>query len=242
MATNQNVRSLEKLVDIITGLEEFKPGQQKLQKSAMVILLTQAQNSVSKVRLAVSDYQDAIDHRAVGFSGLGLLTTRVVSALSACGALPQTVAHARAMKRKLSGYPAIKPAVAAPASAEVTPPPIEGATRRARGQDYRSITDYLDQMIDTLATVPGYQPEETDLQVASLRSKLEELRTLNRVVDRSSEQLRVARSERDALMYNGDNSVYQVGKLAKDYVKSIYGYKGATNVAVRKISFTKKQA
>jgi hypothetical protein len=130
--------------------------------------------------------------------------------------------------------------VASPTASEATTPTTETATRRRRGQDYDSITSYLEKMIDTFAAEPNYQPKEANLKIDGLRAKLEDLRTLNRVVGRSTEQLRVARSQRKVLLFKGSDSLYEVGKMAKGYVKSVYGYKGDTNVAIRKISFTKK--
>jgi hypothetical protein len=206
----------------------------------MVTLLTQAQNSESNVHLALTDYQSAISHRAVEFAALPKFGTRMMGSLVASGASPETVTYARAMQRKLSSYHAFKPVVAPPASAEVAAAPVEVTTRGKHGKDYSSITGYFEKMIATFAAEPNYQPNEADLQVPALRMKLEELRTLNRVVLRSAEQLRVARSQRDVLLFTSSDSIYKVGTMAKGYVKSLYGYKGDTNIAIRKISFTKK--
>lgn len=245
MRTNKNVQSLEKLLGICTGLgENYRPGNQKLQVEAMTTLLSQAQTIVSKMNVAQTAYENATNHREVEFKTLASFSTRLLGALIASDALPQTVDDARAMTRKLAGHRlGDRSAVPSATNAAVNTSPAEpaAAKRRARGLDYNSTVGHFEKLIETIAAEPNYQPLEADLQVAALRERLFSLRDANSKVIQVAEMFRKVRNQRDELLYAQTNSVYHVAKLAKQYVKSVYGFKNDNHRTVSKLPFTHKK-
>jgi len=241
MRTTKNVQSLEKLLGICTGLgENYRPGNQKLQVEAMTTLLSQAQTIVSQLNVARTAYENATNNREIGFGNLASFGTRLLGALIASGASAQTVDDARAMTRKLAGYRAsdkVAPANGAAASESTA---ASASKRRARGLDYNSIAGHFEKLIATLAAETNYQPNEADLQVGALRERLSGLLSANSKVIQTAEGLRQARNQRDEVLYNQSNSVYHVGQMAKQYVKSVYGFKNDNHQTVHKLPFTNK--
>lgn len=104
MSNVKNVQALEKLLGICTGLGgSYNPGNQNLQVKAMTTLLSQVRNVLSEVHSARTSYEIATNQREDAFSTLKPLTTRIISTLLSGGAMPQTVADARTMSRKIFG-------------------------------------------------------------------------------------------------------------------------------------------
>jgi hypothetical protein len=239
MATIKNLQSMEKLLEICTGLgENYKPGQQKLQVEAMTTLLSQAQTLVNAADAAQTVHNRATNNREVLFSDLGKLATRMLSALIASGATPQNVDDARALVRKLTGQrPIDRATVPSQATAQTTTP---APVQRARGRDFASRVRTFQQLVGMLEAEPNYQPKEAALQLGDLKSKLQALSENNSEVIQLAEGLRQARVNRDAVLYKQSNSVYQVGQLAKVYVKSAFGFGSDTQLAVRKLPFDPK--
>jgi hypothetical protein len=202
MSNAKNVQSLEKLLGICTGLGgSYNPGNQNLQVKAMTTLLSQAQNVLSEVQATRTGYEFATNNREVAFSTLNALTVRIVSTLEAGGAMPQTVADARTMSRKIIGYRLI----------DREPVPAEGenetrSKRRARGQDYPSLTAHFAKLLETVSASPRYLTNEQDLKIETLKKQLLNLQKQNSSVIEATVAWQEARRKRDQILYGVEST------------------------------------
>lgn len=235
MSHIKNVQSLEKLLGICTGFgESYQPGKQKLQVEAMAALVSQAQQCLREVAAARAVYNSATNSRALVFDSLGPLRPRLIGALIASGVPQTTVDDARALVRKLSRQRA----------ADRNPIPSETTSklRRARGLDYVSLVGHFEDLLMTLSEAEGYDPKQEDLVLSALEENLIAIRASNSRVADAAHELYNARSNRDNLLYRQPDSVYNVVRMAKEFVKSVYGFNSDQYRAVSKLKFTKGKA
>ena len=148
--------------------------------------------------------------------------------------MPQTVADARTMSRKIYGR-ITKDREPVPTEGEATPK----SKRRARGMDYASLVAHFAKLLETVSASPRYMTNEQELTVESLKAFLATLRNHNSSVIEATVSWQEARKKRNEVLYSLDRSLYDVGRKAKQYVKSVYGYNSAAYHVVRQISFTK---
>ncbi|HRK53438.1 MAG TPA: hypothetical protein PK185_05965 [Cyclobacteriaceae bacterium] len=235
MSNVKNLQSLEKLLGICTGLGgSYNPGNQNLQVKAMATLLSQAQTVLSEVDTARTGFEVATNAREQAFGTLRPLTTRIISALIAGGAMPQTVADARTMSRKMYGR----------VMADRAPVPLEGeekpkTKRRARGTDYSSLVAHFAKLLETVSASPRYKTNEQELMVESLKKYLANLQKHNSSVIDATVSWQEARRKRNEVFYQLDKNLYDVGQRSKQYVKSLFGFSSSEYQTVRKIRFTK---
>jgi hypothetical protein len=238
MSNVKNVQSLEQLLGICTGLGgSYNPGNQNLQVKAMTTLLSQARNVLSEVHYARTGYEIATNQREDAFSTLKPLTTRIISTLLSGGAMPQTVADARTMSRKIFGTRISQDRAPLPAEGVETPK----TKRRARGLDYESLTSHFAKLLETVAASPRYKTNEQDLSVDALKKQLTALQKHNSSVIEATVTWKNARIKRNEVLYTLDRNLYDSGQRAKQYVKSAFGNQSEVYRAASKIRFTKPQ-
>ncbi len=233
MSHIKNVQSLEKLLGICTGFgESYQPGKQKLQVEAMAALVSQAQQCLREVAAAKAAYNSATNSREFVFDSLGPLRPRLIGALIASGVPQATVDDARVFVRKFNGY---KGTGRDPLPSEAT-----SRGRRARGLDYVSLAGHFEELLMALSDAEGYDPGQEDLLLSALEENLTAIRISNSRVAEAMHLLYLARNKRDDLLYRQPDSVYQVIRMAKEFVKSVYGLNSTEYRAVKGLTFDKR--
>lgn len=238
MAHIKNVDSFEKLLAICTGYGgQYNPGQQNLQLVSLSSMLGNARIALRQVIEAQTDFENATNSREVTFGKLNKLSTRIVGELSASGALEQTIDDARSVIRKMFGRRL--PDRGALPSGNAETPAIPVTRTRGGGKDFATKEYLFEQLLQTLASEPLYQPQVDDLKVQSLRDRLAALHNENASVARASARLNKARRDRNALLYQEAFNLYDTAQAVKQQVKAIYGYGGDAYRAASSIRFTK---
>ncbi|MBY0435309.1 MAG: hypothetical protein K2U26_14475 [Cyclobacteriaceae bacterium] len=238
MSNIKNVEAFEKLAGLCSGYGgSYNPGSPNLTLPALHQLLVQARERLQDVNTARSAYDHATNQREVAFSDLGVLSTRIISALRSSGALRQTVADARTMVRKLQGAK-VPDRLPVPSGKTLTENPV-GKKRRARGMDFHSRAHEFEKLLTLLAGVTEYKPNEADLQLGKLHDRLLELYKSNSEVKLKAVDWRQTRTIRDQVMATGKDSLYDTSQAVKEYVRSVFGTSSPAFRAVSKLSFTK---
>ena len=237
MSNSKNVEAFGKLIGICTGYGgTYSPGSPNLRVESLSDLLNRARTMLWQVSVSKTGYETATNEREVAFAEIKQLASRILSELKSSEVLPQTVADASVMLRKIKGRVlAEKPEVAEQAEAGKT------ASRRKRvtGSDYHSVVYHFEKLIETLVAEPKYNPSIPSLQVSNLRQMLSALRTSNATVVTALTELGVARRDRNALLYKSAGSLYKTALAVKHQVRAIFGYSSEATKAASKIQFTK---
>lgn len=233
----KNVANFEELIGFCKGYgTAYNPSKPAIKIEGLTVLLAQAQSSLAALKAAKTNYDNATNNREVGFSPLKKLSTRIINALTAVGAEQQTIDDATTSHAKVQGRRMSPKKVTIVAKEGVTPP--EPTNNSVSQQSYDGQVDNFAKLVQTVSAEPLYQPNETELQVASLNTLLENLRSLNSDVIAANTALSNARIERDKTLYADDTGLHDVALAVKQYILSVFGKTSAQYKQVSGIAFT----
>lgn len=234
---------------IVVKCEEFgsayNPSNSNIKLPAIQQALAQAQLAIQAVNAAKTNLNNATNAREVVFTKLDSFSTRIVNALDASGALPQTVADAKTILRKIRGGSKRKKEKS---EETVTSEPTEGQqleptprTISTSQRSFDSLVEHFARLVLLVSSDPNYNPNEPDLTIAALQTKQQGLQAANLSVQQSIAESDSARITRDKLLYYPETGLVAITSDIKKYVKSIYGstspeYKTISGISVRNSS------
>lgn len=100
---------------------------------------------------------------------------------------------------------------------------------------------HFDGMISVLDSEPSYTPNETDLKVTALQTKLQELKDSNDQVANAYTNVSNARIERNKTLYKDDGGLVDTAGEVKKYVKSVFGATSPEFGQIKGIKFKKEK-
>lgn len=214
----------------------YNPGQQAIKLANLSAVKSAADTAASAAVSAFTQYKIATNQRELVFSPLMKLSTRLINALIASGASTQTVSDARSLQRRFFGKRAkALPKKAATGSSDAAQRvALPGGTVDGPVQDapniisvsqvsYDGIVDNFGKLRDLLGSLPGYAPNEPDLQVSSLGTLLSSMIASNNVVMVAANALSNSRIARNEVLYNPVSGLVVLAGEVKAYVKSVFG-------------------
>jgi hypothetical protein len=237
MKTIQNLQAFNSLIGYCTGFGgKYNPGRQNLHIENLQAQLVAVRQVLEKVKETKVHFINEVNERKQVFAQLPALSSSVLRAMVASGTSPERQASARMLLTSILGYPhkAKAPVPAAGATAEG-----EIAKRSSLQMSYWSKVDSFSQLVKMVASEPLYQPNEQELSLDGLTKKLAELEAMNQRVSDARVYWSNARTERDNLMYGNADSMYEVARQVKNYLRSIFGFNSNEYQQVKRISITK---
>lgn len=234
------VATFEKLLGFCNEQKTvYNPSKASIQVAALGTLLTQSQNQLKAADVSRIAYENAVNARQTAFSTLQKKASRIIDALVASGASAETLADARAIRRKLKPQP--KVLVSPPArTASVDDPVQEESVYRSVSQiDKASLLQNFEMLISRVSTEPLYKPNESDLSIAGLNTYATQLRMLNKNVISTYEAMRTATRNLNKTLYS-DNGIYGTGKATKAYIRAIFGHGSVEHKAIVGFQFNVK--
>ena len=233
----KNAANLQSLIASVVGYgAAYNPSKTALQLPALQVLGTNCNNAIKAVNAAFPGYAQAIADRETAFVPLSKMTTRVLNALKATDTSTQVIENAQSIIRKIQGTRATakktdeeKAALAAAGKATK-----EISTSQ---MSFDSRLDNLDKLIQLLDNSPLYAPNETELQLTSLKAYYATLNATNAVVKTAIIPLSNARISRDDIMYKAGASMVDIALDVKIYIKSVYGASSPQYKQVSKLAF-----
>lgn len=244
----KNVANFEDLINRCVGFGvSYNPSLNAIKIVNMNTLRTNALNALASAVAAGTAYTNAVDNRQLIFDPLQKMGTRIISALKACGASDAVVKDALSINRKIQGKRAkpIKEVENVEIQAIPNPndPPVEIPKNVSVSQlSFDSMIEHYSKLIDLLASVVLYNPNENDLKVVGLNALLTSMKTSNTAVITATTNYINARINRDNFVYAKNTGVVEVAQDAKDYVKSVFGTASAQYKQVSSIKFTRKKS
>lgn len=233
----KNVATLGVLIsNIVSYGEAYNPSKPSLTLTALKKLEADANNAVNAVNVAFPVFNLASDAREVAFAPLSPLATRVLNSLKATATSEQVDNGATAIVRKIKGEGAPssksdKQKAALAATGTVIP------TVSTSQMSFDSRLGNLDKLIQFLATVPEYKPNEVELKVETLTTLSNHLKTDNTAVVNASVALSNARIARNEILYKPLTGLVDVALDAKMYIKSVFGASSPQYKQVSKLAF-----
>ena len=235
MSHVKTMQAFGKLKGICTGLGgAYNPGQQNLQVKALTTLQFNAQQVMDEVTEAKTAYDNITNRRELAFRDVRSLASRICYLLRSCGAHPLTLADALASNRMLQGRTRFRTPEPMPQEGEVS-----ASKRRGHPKDYASMVQYFAQLVETASEEPFYRANVPELTIESLEQKVVELRSLNELVMKTELKLRQLYKKRKELLYDGENSLVNIGRAVRHHIRAVFGFRSAPHEELIKVSLTK---
>lgn len=240
----KNVANFEDLISRCTSLGvTYNPSLAAIKIANLTILRTNALTAINNELAAETDYNNAVDNKELVFKPLQKMATRILHALKACGANKLIVKDAQSIVRKIYGKRAkpVKEAASQTNSTAAIPQPVQAVHISVSHLGADSMIEHYSRLIDLLASVPAYNPNETELKISGLNALLASMKAANTAVINATTVLNNMRITRNDVLYKTDNGLVDVAQQCKSYVKSIYGAQHPKYKEVSKIKFTKRK-
>lgn len=230
----KNVAHFHNLIEFVSAYgATYNPSKTSIQLPQMIAQHTAADTSLAAVIPKNTDFNTKVNLRAIAFSDVRFLATRLMAALQATDASEQTIADAKTFNNKIQGKGASKPKT--PLNPN-DPPPDSISTSQ---QSFDQMIQHLSGLKSVLESEPSYAPNEVDLQIPSLDAKIADLTEKNNAVATVYAAVSNARIARDKIIYTDENSLFETAKDVKLYVKALFGAKSPEYAQVRGIEFKK---
>ena len=214
----KNVANFYNIISFTQGYgANYNPSKASLKSAALQELHAQAETSITAVQDQKTLYEGVVNSRALKFEDIKTLSTRLINALGSTDASDQTIEDAKSYNRKIQGKRASK--VEEPTDPNQQAPKTYSTSQ----QSFDQLTQHFAGLISVLDNEPSYTPNETELKVTTLKSKLQELKSSNTSVADSYTTVSNARIVRDKTLYNPENGLVDTATDVKKYVKSVYG-------------------
>jgi len=228
----KNVANFRELVSVVTGYgTAYSPSKVSIGLAALKVLAANADSAAIAVDVAEPAYSLAVAAREVAFKPLSMFTTRVVNALRATETTAQVDESAMAIVRKIQGSSgSSKKKELAPGEI-----PIKGVSTSQMSFDSRLAN--FEKLVQLLAAIPQYAPNEEELKVAALTARSADLKAKNDAVVNTSTALSNARIARNSILYKELTGLVDIALDVKSYAKSVYGAGSPQYGQISKIEF-----
>jgi hypothetical protein len=221
MNTIKNMQSFTRLIGYCTGYGgTYNPGRQTLQVEKLQAQLEAVRQVQEEVKVTKVHFFDEVNARKQAFEELPKLAASVIRTLKSYGASEETMADARLYFRNIVGRK-LKARPIETTGEVAEPNPVK---RRQMQLSYVNKVDWLAQLVQTASNQPGYQPNEPQLSIEGLNSKVKEFEAFNKRVDEARVQWRNATLKRDKLMVGKEESMMMTTRAVKDYLGAIFGF------------------
>jgi len=231
----KNVANFEDLISFCNGYgSTYNPSKAILQIPNLTTLHSNAQVSIAKVNTAKTAFINATNARQAAFEPLKKLCTRIVNALDATDATDKLVKDAKTINNKIQGKRSgEKPKPKTISENEAA----EDKSISVSQQSFDSLIENFSKLIELVSSEPTYTPNETELQISSLQTKLGDLKTTNTAVVNSYTNYSNSRITRNSILYGQTTGLVDIALEVKKYVKSVFGATSPQFKQVSKLEF-----
>lgn len=230
----KNVANFQDLIEFVIGYgETYNPSKNSLKLPQLIALKDNAQSKLNDVIAKNTIYNNKVNERMVAFGNLKSFSTRLVNALQTTDATNETINNAKTFNRKMQG----KKASTTQASTDPNAP--APATISTSQQSYDQLIQHLTGLKSVLETEPSYTPNEVELQIATIDSKIADLSVKNTAVATAYTNISNSRISRNETLYTSENGIYETASEVKKYIKSVFGASSPQYNQVSGIKFSK---
>jgi hypothetical protein len=104
---------------------------------------------------------------------------------------------------------------------------------------YDGVLDNFDKFVKQVQTIPEFQPNEAELQVAQLQALYADLKAKNDAVIKVNTDIFNSRVARNEIMDKEKEGLHDLSLSVKNYVKAVYGTTDPKYRVISKISIKK---
>jgi hypothetical protein len=228
----KNVANFQDLIEFVTAYgASYNPSKNALKLPQLIVLKASADAALADVITKNTNYNNKVNERITAFSGLKSLSTRLINALQTTDATIETINNAKTFNRKMQGKKASNSQTPTDTN---TPAPNTISTSQ---QSYDQLIQHLAGLTSVLEAETSYTPNETDLQVATLQTKIADLTAKNTAVATAYANVSNSRIARNETLYSSTTGLVETANEVKKYIKSVFGASSPQFAQVKGITF-----
>ena len=228
----KNVANFQDLIEFVTAYgATYNPSKNALKLPQLIALKASADATLADVITKNTNYNNKVNERITAFSGLKSLSTRLVNALQTTDATTETIGNAKTFNRKMQGKKASSSQTPTDPN---TPAPTTISTSQ---QSYDQLIQHLAGLTSVLEAETSYTPNETDLQIATLQTKIADLTAKNTAVATAYASISNSRIARNETLYSSSTGLVETANEVKKYIKSVFGASSPQFAQVKGIQF-----
>jgi hypothetical protein len=230
----KNASNLDSLISSLAAAgTKYNPARADTGIPALKLLSVNTWIGVKGVNDNEKLENQAIANRQIQLGDYKKFATLIINALSGSGASKQKIAEATTINRRIQGIRASGKAK----------PALEGAeapkTHSISQASYDGILENFKSLVGTLKTEPLYMPNEPEITIAAIDTYIVNLQNNNKAVNDATAATSVARTQRDAILFDAHVGLYDIVTAVKKYLRSVPALRD-TYDAVVKLKFTGK--
>lgn len=234
----KNVANLQKLTEQVSVYTLYNPPVASLSVPNLQTLYTTAVAKLSEVEEKRNANKNAIALRQNAFENLKPTSTRIINLLDILGLPEGTLNQAKTLNRTIQGTKnKPKPPTENPESGQSSSNNPISTSR----QSYTQQAENFGILLQLLATIPAYTPNEEELKLTNLTPYHESLVSTTQAVDQTEAELNVKLIERDQIFYTEGTGLYAIALNVKKYVKGLYGATSPEYSNVSSIEFVNRK-
>ena len=215
----KNVANFETMISYVTGYGgDYKPSNAAISLANLSAAWTAGGAEIDGVTTGLIGWKVQVNSRESEFAGIGKFMTRLGASYAACGAPANAIEDMKGFARKVAGARKGKIEVDDPNT-----PENEAAHNSVSQRSYTQVAEQFDGAIELCMNTPQFTPNEAEFQIATMQAKAAAMKAANTAVTNSVTTLSNNRISRDEVLYTNATSIFELAKLVKLYVKSLYG-------------------
>jgi hypothetical protein len=237
----QNVDNIELLTEKVSNFQPaYNPSETRLSVQSQKEIRIKGIEALLAVTEAESVCKKAISNRNKVFKSLDPIVTRCINGLRILDVPEQSIGQGESIVRELRNVRAseIEPTSK---NADGTVNEESPRTNKIRSGSFETRIENFGKLVTHLSTIEAYKPNEADLQIESLKTRLDVFKQVNSAEKAAAAKAEAARDLRDIVLSEDKTGLYDIATDSKTYVKSAYGATSTQYKSVSGILFTKKR-
>lgn len=208
----RNVANLQKLSQQVSVYTLYNPPVPNLTVADLQGLYATANAKLVEVEDKRNANKNAIALRQTAFENLKPILTRIINRLEILGLLPGTLEQAKSLNRSIQGNRK-KRSVSAETDDEQ--PSTNNSISTSR-QSFTQQAENFGILLQLLATIPNYNPDEDELKLTTLNTYKDSLINATQFVDQTEAELNIKLIERDQILYAEETGLYSIAQNVKN--------------------------
>jgi hypothetical protein len=217
---------------------EYKPQKETLKLTFLETLLIEATKAHDDVKEQLNANTLAVDSRQSIFENIKPFGTKIINMMGSTNVAAKTIEDAKSINAKIQGTRIAKKGKDKPTPEKTEEENAEESKSiSVSRQSFDSFYENFKSLNNLLTQDGNYAPEDQEFNLAALTAKENEMLAANETVKTGEINIGKKRINRDNLFYTTDNSVIEVAKGVKKYIRGKYGVTSSEFALIKKLSF-----
>ena len=231
----KNLDNLRTAISILQSIGSlYSPSKVLIEISELVKFATGFDDRMQAINAVLPAEELAVNQRMAGFKPVAARTTKILNAAKGQGLEPEEIADLRTSANAIRGIRVT------PKTPDDPNTPLDQSKKSisSSNRSYAGILESLDLFVEQLKGFPGYNPNETEYQTATLDAWVSDLKTKNQTAIDAKGPTRAARNDRNSFAYSDTTGLLVRTRMMKNYVRSILPTSDTRYIQLNRLKFT----